>query len=209
MEDTIRVAIADDHAGVRQGLQSILKTADAIEVVGEAGDGAEAIELVQRQLPDILLLDVEMPVKRGDEVARFISENELAVKVLVISSYSDRQFVEGMLQAGASGYIMKDDAPTILIDAVRGIFNGDYDWVGIPVKDESEPGFPPSRATLSRRELDVLRAYASGKSNEAIARQMGMSPTVLKSYFQHLEKKFRVSNRNDLLKAAKRGGIIP
>ena len=118
-EKPIRVLIVDDHSGVRRGIKNLLQAAKDMIVVGEGGNGAEAIELATTRNPDILLLDIELPDQRGDAVMRHIHNVQPDMKVLAVSSYSDRDYILGMLENGASGYITKDEAPMMLLDAIR------------------------------------------------------------------------------------------
>src|SRR5512142_143271 len=115
-EKQIRVLIVDDHSGVRTGIRKLLQTAKDMVVVGEGVNGAEAIELVATRDSDILLLDIELPDQRGDVVMRHIHEKYPDMKVLAVSSYSDRDYIFGMVENGVSGYITKDEAPMMLLD---------------------------------------------------------------------------------------------
>src|SRR5919198_1344379 len=111
MDTKIRVLIVDDHSGVRRGIKNLLQSATDMVIVGEGGNAAEAIELAAMKKPDILLLDIELPDQRGDAVMRHIHNTQPNMKVLAVSSYSDRDYILGMLENGASGYITKDEAP--------------------------------------------------------------------------------------------------
>lgn len=126
---TIRVVIVDDHAGVRAGIRKLLLAAQDIIVVGEGANGQEAIQLAETKKPDVMLLDVELPILRGDEVVRRIQSSHPAVKVLAVSSYNDRQYIQGMLENGASGYIIKDEAPDLLLEAIYSVFASDQRWL--------------------------------------------------------------------------------
>jgi DNA-binding NarL/FixJ family response regulator len=125
----IRVVVADDHAAVRAGIRRLLAGADDIVVVGEAANGAQALQLVETLEPDVLLLDVEMPVMDGLQVAARLREKGEAVRVLALSAYDDRQYILGMLRGGASGYLTKDEVPSILLTALRSVAAGQADWL--------------------------------------------------------------------------------
>jgi two-component system, NarL family, response regulator DegU len=125
----IRVIIADDHAIMRVGIRNILSRSSEIVVVGEASNGAEAIDLVNELNPDVLILDMEMPVMDGVEVARRLQANKSPVRVLVLSAYDDRQYILEMLNMGASGYLIKDEAPEVIVDAVQGVAQGEKGWI--------------------------------------------------------------------------------
>ncbi|MBE0699561.1 MAG: response regulator transcription factor [Anaerolineaceae bacterium] len=125
----IRVLIADDHAIMRVGIKNILSRSKDIFVVGEANNGAEAINLVHELNPDVLVLDMEMPVMDGVEVARRLQAMNSPVRILVLSAYDDRQYIIEMLKMGAAGYLIKDEAPEVIVEAVQGIANGEEGWI--------------------------------------------------------------------------------
>jgi two-component system, NarL family, response regulator DegU len=125
----IRVVIADDHAIMRVGIRNILSRSDKIEVIGEASNGAEALELIQELNPDVLILDMEMPVMDGVEVARRLKGSKSPVNILVLSAYDDRQYILEMLNMGAAGYLIKDEAPEVIVTAVQSIANGERGWI--------------------------------------------------------------------------------
>ncbi len=124
-----RVVLADDHAKVRSGIRNLLTRAPDITIIGEASNGLEAIHLVETLSPDILLLDMEMPVMDGTQVAFEIKRKGLPVKILALSAYDDRQYVLNMLNTGAAGYLVKEDVPEILLKAIRGIAHGERGWI--------------------------------------------------------------------------------
>ncbi len=125
----IRVVIVDDHAGVRAGIRNLLLSAQDMIVVGEGANGAEAIQLAETEKPDVMLLDVELPILRGDEVVRRIRSSQPEVKVLAVSSHDDRLFIQGMLENGAAGYITKDEAPNLLIEAIYSVLTSEKRWI--------------------------------------------------------------------------------
>lgn len=123
-----RVIICDDHAGVRAGIRRLLENSPDLLVIGEAKDGVEALELAEKLKPDVLLLDVEMPRMDGRQVATKLRARKSPVKILVLSSYNNSQYISSMLSNGVTGYLTKDEAPAILVKAVRGIANGEKGW---------------------------------------------------------------------------------
>ena len=125
----IRVALADDHQAIRIGVRSMLEKAPDIVVVGEANDGAGALRLVAELAPDILLLDVEMPGMTGIEVAQWLQASGSPVRVLALSAYDDQQYIAGLLASGAAGYLVKDEALEMIVDAVRGVARGEQGWL--------------------------------------------------------------------------------
>ncbi len=129
MEKTItRVVLADDHPKVRAGIRSLLEKTPDIVVIGEASDGIEALNLVERLSPDVLLLDMEMPRMSGSQVASILQEGASPVNILALSAYDDKQYISTMLNNGASGYITKEEVPDILIKAIRGVVKGERGW---------------------------------------------------------------------------------
>jgi DNA-binding NarL/FixJ family response regulator len=123
--ELIRVVVADDHPGVRRSIRRMLESAADIDVVGEAANGWEAIHLVEELAPDVLLLDMEMPGLNGLEVARRVQNDAPAVCVVALSAYDDHEYIEGMLANGAAGYLTKDEAPSILVQAMRRVMRGE------------------------------------------------------------------------------------
>ena len=133
MENT-RVILADDHAIVRAGIRHILQRTPDIQVMGEASTGTEAIQLVNQLVPDVLLLDIEMPGLNGIEVARKLNATNLPVRILILSTYDDRQYITEILSHGAAGYLTKDEAPESIVEAIRSIARGEKGWVSERVR---------------------------------------------------------------------------
>jgi DNA-binding NarL/FixJ family response regulator len=140
MEETtrapIRVILADDHAVLRMGIRSLLNQSPDIKVVGEAGDGVEAIQQVNALRPDVLVLDMEMPEMDGVEVTRYLQAEHSPVNILVLSAYNDREYIQETLQLGVAGYLIKDEAPASIIEAVRGIARGERGWLSRKVAEK-------------------------------------------------------------------------
>jgi two-component system, NarL family, response regulator DegU len=129
-----QVVLAEDNDYVRSGIRNLLNKAPDIQVVGEARDGTEALRLVNELRPDILLLDVEMPRLNGIEVARKLDKASSNVRILVLSAYDDQEYIQELLSIGASGYLIKDEAPERIVEAVRGVAQGETGWVSPQVK---------------------------------------------------------------------------
>ena len=127
--ENIRVILADDHVVVRIGIRNLLSRSPDIVVVGEASNGLEAIQLVDELAPDVLLLDMEMPIMDGVEVARQLRKKKSPVRILALSAYNDKQYILSMFDQGASGYLTKDEAPENIIEAVRGVAAGQQGWM--------------------------------------------------------------------------------
>jgi DNA-binding NarL/FixJ family response regulator len=125
----IRVLIAEDHPAVRAGIRSLLETAPDIVIAGETGNGRDALRLTREISPDVLLLDIEMPGLTGVEVARRLQAAKSPVRILVLSAYDDREYVHGMLASGAAGYLTKEEAPELLLEAVRRVSQGEEGWL--------------------------------------------------------------------------------
>ena len=199
----IKVVIVDDFPGVRAGIKNLLQTAKDIIVVGEGATGAEAIELALTKNPDIMLLDVELPDLRGDVVTFRIHEHDPEMKILAVSSYSDRQFINGMLAKGAAGYITKDEAPSLLLDAIRSIIHKGGSWLS-PRAVKNTRLAPIEEQMLSRREVDILEQLVLDRSDGEIAGFLGTDEQHIKSYLRLLMKKFEAESINSLKQIARR-----
>jgi DNA-binding NarL/FixJ family response regulator len=133
---TTQVVLAEDNEFIRRGIRRLLHRAPDIEVVGEAKDGAEALRLVEELRPDVLLLDVEMPLINGIEVARRLKKAGKDLPILVLSAYDDLEYIQEMLMNGAAGYLVKDEAPERIVEAVRGVAQGEIGWVSPRVRSK-------------------------------------------------------------------------
>lgn len=203
VDQRIRVLIVDDHSGVRTGIKNLLQTANDMVVVGEGANGADAIDLVASRHPDILLLDIELPDQRGDKVMRHIHEMRPEIKVLAVSSYSDRDYILGMLENGASGYITKDEAPMMLLEAIRSIIRNGSSWFSPRALRQS--GMPSvEEQTLTKREVEILEQVIVDRSPEEIAGFLNMSAEQVGKYLKLLMKKFETESMNALKHIAQR-----
>ena len=193
VEKQIKVLIVDDHSGVRTGIKNLLRTAKDIVVVGEGVNGAEAIELVAVKKPDILLLDIELPDQRGDVVMRHIHNTQPDMKVLAVSSYSDRDYILGMLENGAAGYITKDEAPMMLLDAIRSIIHDGKSWFSPrAIKNSGMPSV--EEQTLTKREVEILEQLILDRSVEEIAATLSMDVEQVEKYLKLLMRKFETES---------------
>ncbi len=197
----IRVVLADDHPLIRAGIRSILEKADDIVVVGEAGNGREALALIRREEPDVLVLDVEMPVMPGIEVARELKKINSPVQILALSAHDDEQYVFGLLESGASGYLIKEEIPETVVEAVRGVAQGEDGWLSRRIMSKimrsratRESGVPQG-SQLSERELDVLKLIAKGADNNQIGESLFISESTVKSHCNSIYSKLDVRNR--------------
>lgn len=209
-EATTRVVLADDHDVVRQGLKRLLNRAPDLEVVGEASDGLEALNSVKELQPDVLLLDIEMPIMDGIEVARRLQESDQEVRILVLSAYDDREYIRALLEIGVSGYLVKGEAPGKIVEAVRGIAHGQKGWVSPQIRKKLEKMNEPvfKQNTLSYSDLEMLRLMASPSSDGMIARQLKLSDAEYAAAVQSLLRRIGVSTRQQAVELSVHEGWI-
>lgn len=194
---TINLIVVDDHAGVRKRINKILRTTTDIVVVGEASNGAQAIKLALAKKPDMMLLDVELPDQRGMTVMQRLKAILPNMKVLAISSYNDRQFILGMKENGASGYLTKDKIPSQLIDSIRGIIYKGFDWIGPLIKRE-DGSVSNFEQTLTKKEVEILKELLKDQPKYIIASIVGMSERQVGRFLELLMKKYQVDSLDDL-----------
>jgi len=189
-----RVLLVDDHQLVRAGLAALLAAADDLEVVGEAANGEEALDVAARTSPDVVLMDLSMPVMDGVAGTRALLAAQPAVKVVVLTSFSDRQRVTEALAAGAIGYLLKDSAPKDLVAGVRSAAAGH-----VPLDPRVAGSLLPSHSdpvrVLSERERQVLLLVARGLANKQIARSLGISEHTVKVHVSNVFRAVGVSDR--------------
>ncbi len=214
----IRVAVADDQALVRGGFLSLLRAEDGIDVVGEAANGYEAVQLAKRERPDVILMDIRMPEMDGLEATRLITAEPTltAVRILILTTFDLDAYVHEALRAGASGFLLKDTLPPELLAAVRIVAAGDAllaptitrrlieDFVSRPIATTADPRLEQ----LTGREREVLAAVAKGLSNAELADELFMSHATAKTHVSHLLTKFAARDRAQLVVAAYETGLI-
>lgn len=214
--EEIRILIADDHAVVREGTRQILEQEPDLRVVGEAGDGEEAVRLAASSRPDVVLMDVSMPKVDGIAATRQIKSLYPKIAVLVLSAYDDDQFVFSLLEAGSAGYLLKSVRGQELIDAIRAVHAGEsvlHPAVARKVLNRFVPaGGKALRQRpveiLSERELDVLRLASQGMSNQDIADKLVLSLRTVQAHFSHIFNKLDVSSRTEaVVRALKEGWV--
>jgi DNA-binding NarL/FixJ family response regulator len=215
---TIRVAVADDQALVRGGFTVLLRSADDIEVVGEASNGREAIDLVALEHPDVVLMDIRMPEMDGLEATRQITASDTETRVLILTTFDLDEYVFGALRAGASGFLLKDTNPEDLLAAVRVVAEGEAllapkvtrrlieQFVQEPASTPSAP--PPGLDTLTDREREVLAAVGRGLSNAEIGEALFMSHATAKTHVSRLLAKLYARDRAQLVVLAYESGVI-
>ncbi len=214
MSTKIRVLIADDHAILREGVRALLQLHADIEVVGEASNGAEAIEAVDRVDPDVVLMDIAMPGLGGIEAALELKKLGKRAKVLILSQYEDREYVRRLLKAGVSGYVLKKSAGAELANAIRAVYRGGLvldPEVARTAMEEAGPAAPgqadPYEA-LTDREKQVLKLVAEGKSNKEVAEVLGISVKTAMTHREHVMEKLGVHNRTELVRFAIKRGVV-
>ena len=207
----IRIVLADDHPVARAGIRKYLEKEPDIKVVGEAADGDEAVRLVNELSPNVLLLDMEMPGLRGTEVARKLQEEKSPVRILALSTYDNRQYIMGLLSSGASGYLIKEEVPETIIDAVRGVARGEQGWVSRKVAAKMSTWMQTDNtdsSDLSDREMEVLRLIVAGKTNQEIGLELGISPRTVEKHVDSVYTKLGVSSRVEAAVSAVRDKLI-
>jgi DNA-binding NarL/FixJ family response regulator len=193
----IRVLIADDHRVVRAGLQALLDGEDDFEVVGAAVDGAEAVRLAGELSPDVVLMDLSMPVVDGVEATRRILDHDPAAIVVVLTSFADREQVLAAINAGAVGYLLKDAEPAEVFSAVRAAARGDspLDPRAARVILSARTSAPNAADGLTAREREVLTLVAEGLANKQIARRLGISEKTVKTHLTNVFQQIGVTDR--------------
>lgn len=212
--DKIRILIADDHAVVREGTRRILEEEQDLTVVGEAGDGEEAVRLATTLKPDVAIIDIAMPKMSGVEATKQIKALCPTISVLILTAYDDDQLVFGLLEAGAAGYLLKDVRGRELVEAVRAVRAGDsvlHPSVARKVLNRfvSTSGKPQEKKpteVLSKRELDILKLATRGFNNQRIADELCLSIRTVQGHLAHIFDKLEVSSRTEAVVRALKAG---
>lgn len=206
----IRVVLVDDHAIVRGGLAQLLDAADGIEVVGMAGDGGEALEVVTATSPDVVLMDLQMPVVDGVTATRSIIESGCSTQVVVLTSYSDSERIVAALDAGAVGYLFKDAEPVDLLEGIRAVARGES-----PIHPRAARQLLTARtrastdgtAQLTPREVEVLQLVVKGLANKQIGRRLGISERTVKAHLTSTFQRIGVTDRTQAALWAERNNV--
>ena len=211
MEETrIRLVVVDDHSIVREGLCSILRTEPDFQVVGEAGDGDEALRLVDRVHPDVVLLDLKMPGLSGTDVCRAITDRHSDVAVIILTAFLDSDMIYRCIQAGAKGYVVKDVERTDLKRKIRAAARGEGvldEKAASPVLDRLRRGIK-APVHLTDRETTILKLIAEGLTNREIGQQLYLSEATVKDQLRKIMDKFGVEHRISAVIAASKEGLI-
>jgi DNA-binding NarL/FixJ family response regulator len=215
-ENPIRVVLADDHAVVRKGIREFLEEAPDITVVAEASNGREALAAVEEHRPDVAVLDIQMPEMSGIEATRRIKARFPDIRVLILTAYDDDPYIFALIQAGASGYVLKTASAEQLVEAVRTVQRGDSALdpaVARKVVRRLASGHPTPASEelvegLTDRELEVLRLAARGLTNQAIGVELGISDRTVQGHLANVYEKLGVSTRTEaVLRAVKLGWL--
>lgn len=203
--EKIKVLIVDDHQVVRQGLRTFLELQEDVLVVGEAGDGLTAVEMVQQLEPDVILMDLVMPHLDGIAATRRIKASKPDIKVIALTSFTEDEKVFPAIQAGASSYLLKDISPDDLVDAIRAVYLGEARLhPDITRKLMEQVAYPAERTRqahaeqLTKRELQVIRLVARGWSNHEIAQELVISEKTVKTHISNILSKLHLADRTQL-----------
>jgi DNA-binding NarL/FixJ family response regulator len=205
--EPVRVVVVDDHAVIRAGLEQLLAGTDDIEVVGQAANGAEALEVVRRIRPDVVLMDLQMPGVDGVAATRAIMAENLGVDVLVLTSFSDSERIIAALNAGAVGYLLKDADPEDVLQGIRAVSRGES-----PIHPRAARALLGSRAgsqqvQLTSRETEVLGLVREGLANKQIARRLDISERTVKAHLTSAFARIGVADRTQAALWAERNGL--
>jgi DNA-binding NarL/FixJ family response regulator len=215
---TVRVLLCDDQALVRSGFRMVLEAREDMEVVGEAENGAGALELAARCRPDVILMDVRMPVMDGVEATRRLARTGTSARIVILTTFDSDEYVYEALRAGASGFLLKDVQPAQLIDAVRVVARGEallaptvtrrlLDRFAHTLPDRAGSA-PAALSELSERELEVLTLLASGLSNAELAERLFVSETTVKTHVSSILRKLGLRDRVQAVVLAYQAGLV-
>ena len=212
----ITVLLADDHVLVREGTRQLLEREDDLQIIGEAGDGEEAVRLAAAHQPNVALVDIAMPKLNGIEATKQIKEISPATAVLILSAYDDDPYVFALLEAGAAGYLLKNVRGRDLVEAIRSVHAGESVLHPIIARkvvarfasSGTQPAPKPEAPPLSKRELDVLRLAARGLGNKAIADQLYLSTRTVQAHLSTIFAKMQVGSRTEAVVQALQKGWL-
>jgi len=214
--DKIRIIIADDHKVVREGTRELLQKENDLEVVGEAGDGRETVELVKELKPDVAIVDISMPVLNGIEATKQIKAISPRTAVLILTAYEYDQYVFALLEAGAAGYLLKDVRGQEVIEAVRAVHAGESVLHPVVarkaldhfVRSEKNKTKVAQFPILTDREIEVLRSVARGQGNKEIAQDLNLSVRTVQAHLGNIFNKLKVSSRIEAVRSGLKHGLL-
>ena len=209
----IKVLLADDHQLFREGIATLLFSAENIEVIAQAEDGIEAVEKVKHFKPDVVLLDIAMPRMNGIEATKKIKSLYPAVKIITLSMHSDKQYVKGVLEAGADGYLLKNCTYRQLTEAIQSVYDGKK-YLSQDITEMVINGYLSPSATneseyskLSEREKEIFMLFARGKSTREISDQLFISVKTVNTHKQNILSKLKLTSNTELVKFALKNGL--
>lgn len=207
-----RVLLVDDHPVVRAGIRNLLERAPDITIVGEASDGEEALQMVEDLSPDVMLLDMEMPGINGSEVAQQLQKAKSPVRILALSAHDDKQYIQELLANGAAGYLIKEEVPEAIVEAVRGVSRGEQGWVSRRIAAKMSTWMREEKHEehmgLTSREVQVLQAVVGGKTNQEIGLELGISEKTVEKHLEGVFNKLGVASRVEAAVHAVREGWV-
>jgi DNA-binding NarL/FixJ family response regulator len=207
-----RVLLVDDHPVVRAGIRNLLERAPDIVVIGEASNGNEALTMVEQLKPDVMLLDMEMPGLTGNEVAQKLQLAGTTVKILALSAHDDKEYIQELLGHGAAGYLIKEEVPETIVDAVRGVSRGEQGWVSRRVAAQMTSWMREDprddHMGLTSREVQVLQSVVAGKTNQEIGLELGISEKTVEKHLEGVFAKLKVTSRVEAAVHAVREGWV-
>lgn len=214
--ERIKILLAEDHIVVREGIRELIQAQDDMEVVGEAGDGEEAVQLVTQVEPDIVLMDIAMPKVNGIEATRRIKESHPSVGVLILTAYDSEEFIFALVEAGAAGYLLKNVRGRELLNSIRAVYDGESVLHPAIAKsifshiqfEGGKPVRPERRAILSQRELEVLKLGTEGLSNKEVAKELSLGIRTVQTHWRNIFNKLGASSRTEAIIYGLREGWI-
>jgi len=219
---SIKILIADDHALLRQGIRNVLELESDLVIIGEAGDGEEAISKVAELMPDVILLDINMPRLNGLEVTRLLSASQSNTKVIILTMHDDENYVVEVIKAGAVGYLLKDIEPGMLVKAIRTVYEGQsfiYPTLAKKLFGEikrqeinkqvaAQSAERRREERLTYREIEVLERICQGMSNQVIAQHLFLSEKTVKNHLTNIFRKIQVTDRTQAVLYAIKHKIV-
>ena len=207
----IKVLLVDDHPVVRSGIRTLIEQVPDIDVIGEASTGAEALKMTRELIPDVLLLDMEMPDISGNQVANQLLKEGSPVRILALSAHDDKQYIQELLSIGAAGYLVKEEVPEAIIEAVRGVARGEQGWVSRRIAAQLSNWMRDDvneKTELTPREIEVLRTVVDGKTNQEIGLILGISEKTVEKHLEGIFTKLGVASRVEAAVLAVREGFV-
>jgi DNA-binding NarL/FixJ family response regulator len=204
----IRILVVDDHPIVRSGITSVLASQPDFDIVGEAGNGEEAVAAASRLEPDVVLMDLRMPVRSGVDASAAILAARPSTRIVVLTTYASDGEVLRAIEAGAVGYLLKDVPHEELFRALRAVARGERYLAPVVTERLMARWQQPARLTLTDRELDVLRCVVRGDGNKQIAAALGIAEPTVKAHLVHIFEKLSVENRTAAARVARERGLI-